>query len=197
MDGYWKVQEFGMANYGRWGDNSQFIHATQGKVCGWSKPLLETSSMWPSSLDPGFEFPWVYLPLFPLLRQTSLLTQIRCSWWQDQLLEKLALMLSKRSRFQPFLERVIPYPFPVIPFLIFLLSAVAAAWTSRWCFWVEFVTGNLFWILPEQAVVRCWFRPQAICLCWMLPDDNRRDHRNNTGKVLFHKTWNEVLLDFT
>lgn len=154
--------------------------------------------MWQSSLDPGFvTFPWVYLPVFPLFRPTSLSTQIPSSGWQGQLLEKLALVLSRRSRFQPFQEKAIPYPFPVIPFLlIFLLSAVAAAWVSRWCFWAEFVAGNLFWILPEQAVAGCWFRQQATCLCWMLPADNTEDHRNDTGKVLFYNTWNKVLLDF-
>lgn len=62
MDEYWKVQEFGVANYRRWGDNSQFIRATQGKLSGWSKsPVL--------SLDPGFvAFPWVCLPLLSLFR---------------------------------------------------------------------------------------------------------------------------------
>lgn len=55
------------------------------------KPVLSNRAAHVCYLDPSFvTFPWVHLPSSPLSKKTSLSTKISCSWWQDQLLEKLA-----------------------------------------------------------------------------------------------------------
>lgn len=82
-----------------------------------------------------------------------------------------------------------PYPLPVIPFL---LSAGPAAWAPRQCFlWLE--TCSESFLSKLLLGVGLANRPSVL----NAPRDSRKDHRNNAGKVLLDETWNKVLVDFT
>lgn len=132
--------------------------------------------------------------------QTSLSTQISCSWWQDQSLKKLVsvcpccyvrqeeqvklglgIVLGQGGatwrlsfaglwswRLEFFSGKGYPILIPCNGHLIFLLSAVPAAWASRlssthrWCFWAEFVAGKT--VLNSSWTRWCWFSQQTICL---------------------------------